>query len=133
MRFGELAELRRGVTRTKGRRIVKGPKSEPGKRPVNIPPHLIPVVKAHLRDHTGMGRDALLFPSSGDPARHMAPSSLYRVFYRPRPRPADRAIRAAAAVLGVPAIAAVISYQHAYELVSTHGETGWTAHALTTG
>ena len=41
----------------------------------------------------------------------------------------DRLIRftAALAVAGVAAVAAVISYRHAYELVSTHGESGLTA------
>jgi Protein of unknown function (DUF2637) len=36
-------------------------------------------------------------------------------------------ITTAAAVATVAAVAAVISYRHAYELVSTHGETGMTA------
>ncbi|MFL6054514.1 MAG: tyrosine-type recombinase/integrase [Actinoallomurus sp.] len=96
MRFGELAELRRsdvdvkngvlrirrGVTRTKKNgRKVKEPKSDAGKRDVAIPPHLMPLVKAHLGDHVAVGRDALLFPSASDPAGHMAPSTLYRVFY----------------------------------------------------
>jgi len=42
---------------------------------------------------------------------------------------ADRLIRitTALAVAAVAAVAAVISYRHAYELVSTHGETGLTA------
>lgn len=42
---------------------------------------------------------------------------------------ADRLIRmtTALAVGAVAAVAAVISYRHAYELVSTHGETGVTA------
>jgi integrase len=98
LRFGELAELRRsdidvkngvvhvrrGVTRSKGRRIVKDPKSQAGKRPVNIPPHLMPMVKTHLRDHVSVGRNALVFPSTGDVARHMAPSALYRVYYPAR-------------------------------------------------
>jgi Protein of unknown function (DUF2637) len=41
----------------------------------------------------------------------------------------DRLIRitTALAVAAVAAVAAVISYRHAYELVSTHGETGITA------
>src|SRR5262245_2848488 len=41
----------------------------------------------------------------------------------------DRLIRLATAlaVATVAAVAAVISYRHAYELVSTHGETGLTA------
>ena len=42
---------------------------------------------------------------------------------------ADRVIRwsTAFAVLGVAAVAAVASYEHAYDLVRAHGETGWTA------
>ena len=38
----------------------------------------------------------------------------------------DNAIKrsTAAAVLGVAAVAAVVSYEHAYGLVSAHGETG---------
>jgi Protein of unknown function (DUF2637) len=42
---------------------------------------------------------------------------------------ADRAIRASAtvAVLGVACIAAYISYWHAYEVISAHGESGVTA------
>lgn len=88
LRFGELAELRRsdvdvknglvhvrrGVIRTKGERIIKGPKSEAGKRTVKIPPHLMPMVKDHLRDHVA-GREGLLSrrqairPSTWSPAR----------------------------------------------------------------
>ncbi|MBO3753082.1 DUF2637 domain-containing protein [Streptosporangiaceae bacterium NEAU-GS5] len=42
---------------------------------------------------------------------------------------ADRLTRitTALAVMAVAAVAAVISYQHAYELVSSHGESGFTA------
>jgi len=42
---------------------------------------------------------------------------------------ADRIIRwsTALAVLGVAAVAAVASYEHAYDLVRAHGEAGWTA------
>jgi hypothetical protein len=41
----------------------------------------------------------------------------------------DRVIRwsTAGAVIGVAAVAAVASYEHAYELVRAHGEVGWTA------
>jgi hypothetical protein len=35
--------------------------------------------------------------------------------------------RAAFTVLGVAAVAAVASYEHAYDLVRAHGESGWTA------
>jgi len=45
---------------------------------------------------------------------------------------ADRTIRwsTAAAVIGVAVVAAVVSYEHAYDLVHAHGETGWTAHLI---
>lgn len=98
MRFGELAELRRGdidlrtnrvkirrgVVRVDGKFIVGPPKSDAGSRDVAIPPHLAPLVKDHLADHTAAGRDALLFPASADENQHMAPSTLYKVFYPAR-------------------------------------------------
>jgi Protein of unknown function (DUF2637) len=42
---------------------------------------------------------------------------------------ADRMIRwtTALAVVGVVAVAAVASYEHAYDLVRAHGESGWSA------
>jgi len=45
---------------------------------------------------------------------------------------ADRVIRrsTAFAVLGVAAVAAVASYEHAYDLVRAHGESGWTARLI---
>jgi hypothetical protein len=44
----------------------------------------------------------------------------------------DRLIRltTALAVVAVASVAAIISYQHAYELVRTHGESGLTARLL---
>ena len=44
----------------------------------------------------------------------------------------DRLIKitTALAVVAVAGVAAIISYQHAYELVTSHGETGLTAHLL---
>jgi integrase len=96
LRFGELAELRRsdvdivkgaihvrrGVVRTNAGRVVKGPKSDAGKRTVALPPHLLQVVKSHIRDHAAMGRDGLLFPAGH--GEQLAPSTLYRVFYPAR-------------------------------------------------
>ncbi|WP_082032313.1 site-specific integrase [Nocardia vulneris] len=100
LRFGELTELRRksidlvqrkvwidhGVVRlkstTKGvaRRKVKKPKTEAGRRPVTVPPHLVPALEDHLRDHVGSGADALLFPAAN--GGHLAPSTFYRHWYR---------------------------------------------------
>jgi integrase len=96
LRFGELAELRRsdvdvtngvihirrGVVRTSTGRKVKDPKSDAGKRTVALPPHLLPVVKEHIREHAAMGRDGLLFPATH--GEQLAPSTLYRVFYPAR-------------------------------------------------
>ncbi|WP_148574951.1 tyrosine-type recombinase/integrase [Nocardioides caldifontis] len=96
LRFGELAELRRGdvntrdgvlhvrrgVVRADGATIVKRPKSDAGVRDVAIPPHLLPMVREHLLQHAEAGKDGLLFPAKG--GGHLAPSSLYRVFYRAR-------------------------------------------------
>jgi integrase len=97
LRFGELAELRRsdvdvaegvlhvrrGVVRTNAGRLVKAPKSKAGKRTVAIPAALMPVVQAHLLEHTAPGADGLLWPGVLNGAQ-LAPSTLYRVFYPAR-------------------------------------------------
>lgn len=78
LRFGELIELRRrdvdltngvlrirrAVTRVNGKIIVAAPKSAAGVRDVAIPPHLMPLIKAHVEEHAQWGRDGLLFPST---------------------------------------------------------------------
>jgi hypothetical protein len=63
-------------------RVVKDPKSEAGKRPVNIPPYLMPAVKDHLAGHVAASRDALVFPAAS--GAHMAPSALYAVYHPAR-------------------------------------------------
>jgi integrase len=97
MRFGELAELRRGdldlkanrvkirrgVVRVRGEMIVGPPKTDAGIRDVAIPPHLIPAVEQHLETHVAPGQDALLFPAS-DGTTHLQPSTLYKVYYPAR-------------------------------------------------
>nr|WP_206070212.1 tyrosine-type recombinase/integrase [Knoellia sp. DB2414S] len=97
LRFGEVTELRRrdldlkagvirvrrGVVRADGQKVIGSPKSEAGTRDVAIPPHLIPMLKAHLDSMPMRGRDALLFPAA-DGESHIAPSTLYRVFYPAR-------------------------------------------------
>lgn len=96
LRFGELAELRRGdidleggvvrvqrgVTRGKGEVWIGDPKSDAGRRAVALPPHLVPVLEDHLAEHVGAQPGALLFPARS--GQHMAPSSLYRVWYPAR-------------------------------------------------
>ncbi len=97
MRFGELAELRRGdldlktnrvkirrgVVRVRGEMIVGPPKTDAGIRDVAIPPHLTPAVEHHLEVHVGLERDALLFPAS-DGKTQLQPSTLYKVWYPAR-------------------------------------------------
>ncbi len=111
LRFGELCELRRkdieltthtehdqdgnevivrgGVVRVE-RAVVRAgegfevtsPKSDAGTRDVAIPPHLVPVIEAHLHTHVGAKADALLFPAKH--GGHLAPATLYRRFYTAR-------------------------------------------------
>ena len=97
MRFGELAELRRGdidvvtgtirirraVARAAGQVIVSTPKSDAGTRDVAIPPHLRPMAKEHLRAQISGGKNGLLFPAA-DGTSHLAPSTLYKAFYKAR-------------------------------------------------
>jgi hypothetical protein len=94
MRFGELAELRRkdldlkngvihvrrAVVRVDGATVVGTPKSDAGTRDVAIPPHLLPLLKAHVQEHVAFGKDALLFP-----AWMAATSPLRRSTARSRP------------------------------------------------
>jgi integrase len=94
MRFGELAELRRSdvdiaaavvhvrraVTRAGSDVWIGDPKSEARRRSVIMPPHIVADVAAHLSEHVGEEPDALLFPSNGDPRKHMTPSTLQRVW-----------------------------------------------------
>lgn len=96
LRFGELAELRRGdvdvkagvvrvqraVTYRSGQVFVGDPKSDAGKRTVSVPPHLAPVLREHLARHVGPDRDALLFPARK--GGHMAHTSLQTVWTRAR-------------------------------------------------
>lgn len=98
MRFGELTELRRkdidltngvvmirrGVVHINGEAVIGDPKSEAGIRDVAIPPHLLPIVKRHLKSHVEPGKDALLFPAAGDPTKHLKCSTLYKCFYPAR-------------------------------------------------
>ena len=97
LRFGELVELRRkdldlkngiihvrrGATRAAGEIVIGTPKSDAGTRDVAIPPHLMPLIKAHLSDNITGGREGLLFPAA-DGISTLAPSTLYRVFYKAR-------------------------------------------------
>lgn len=97
LRFGELVELRRkdvnvaegvvsvrrGAVRVGGGWEIGLPKSEAGVRDVSIPPHVLPVISAHLESkHVAKGPEALLFPPiTGE---RLQPSTFYRHYYRAR-------------------------------------------------
>lgn len=98
LRFGELIELRRkdvdlkaGVVHVRraaalveGQHVIGTPKSDAGIRAVPIPPHVLPAVRKHLADMGVHGREALLFPAANDPAKHLRPGTLCKVYYPAR-------------------------------------------------
>jgi integrase len=99
LRWGETSELRRGdvgddcavlrvrraVTYRKGRFDVGPPKTAAGVRDVAIPPHIRPIIKAHLETHVGKPAASLLFPD--DDGTHLRPDH-----YRPHWEKARAAI-----------------------------------------
>lgn len=95
LRFGELTELRRRdldldaavpvvrVSRavtwpTASTPVVGTPKSDAGVRDIAVPPHLVPMLRAHLDEHAAPGPDGLVFPNTE--GKHMHHGSLYKVF-----------------------------------------------------
>ena len=101
LRFGELTELRQsdldladddGSGWIRIRRavswptphtpVVSTPKSFAGIRDVAIPPHLVPLLRAHIQRYAMPGPDGLLFPNTE--GQHMHHGSMYKVFKRAR-------------------------------------------------
>ncbi|CAJ1505700.1 tyrosine-type recombinase/integrase [[Mycobacterium] burgundiense] len=94
LRFGELAELRRGdidgdvvkvrrgAVRLKGQWIVGSPKSDAGIRDVVLPSNMIDALNHHLATYVDKRKDALLFAAAN--GGHLQPSTLYRHFYKAR-------------------------------------------------
>lgn len=78
LRYGELAELRRrdidakarvikvrrAVTFPAGGPVVGPTKSDAGVRDIAVPPHVWPIVEAHLAEHVKRSPDALLFSTT---------------------------------------------------------------------
>lgn len=74
--LGETSELRRGdastdcatlrvrraVTYRNGEFTVGAPKTAAGIRDVAVPPHIRPILEAHLKNHVAEFSDSLLFP-----------------------------------------------------------------------
>jgi integrase len=92
LRWGETSELRRmdvsrdcatlrvrrAVTYRKGKFYVGEPKTAAGVRDIAVPPHIRPVIKAHLKNHVGRDPDSLLFPVDGGGHMH---GDIYRTHW----------------------------------------------------
>ena len=62
--------------------VVSPPKTSAGVRDVAIPPHVIPMLRAHVALYAIPGPDGLVFPNTV--GKHMHHGSLYKVFKRAR-------------------------------------------------
>ncbi|ORW02469.1 tyrosine-type recombinase/integrase [Mycobacterium kyorinense] len=92
LRWGETSELRRkdvsadcsvlrirrAVTYRAGKFYMGEPKTAAGVRDVAVPPHIRPVLKAHLKNHVGRAGDSLLF--ADDDGTHLR-ADRYRVHW----------------------------------------------------
>ena len=104
LRFGEAAELRRSdvdletgvlhvrraVVRVEGQNIVGPPKSAAGVRAVTVPPHVLPLLAAHMHEHVGPGASALLFPAEAGGTEHLAHATFYKYVWMPARAAAGR-------------------------------------------
>ena len=95
-RLGELAALRRSdvdlsdatlsirerVYPLKGRMDFDEPKSRAGVRTITLPPHLVPMLQAHLDEFSEPDADALVFCTSG--GRPLTTSQLHPIWARAR-------------------------------------------------
>lgn len=73
----------RGVVNVGGEWIVSTPKTQTSIRDVSVPPHLVPVIREHLAEHVGRGRDALLFPAPNI-GGHLAGGTFKKWFHKAR-------------------------------------------------
>ena len=101
LRFGEVAELRRGdidlkngvirITRAvqwvDGMKIVAAPKAD-SVRVVAFPPHLGEAIRDHLKNHAQWGKDGLLFPTTHG-EQYRAPT-FHQAYFRKAREAAER-------------------------------------------
>ena len=65
-----------GPCHSKPRATRSSPKTEAGKRTVALPPHVLPVLRDHMRRHVAVGSSSLLFPAERDPSVPLPASTL---------------------------------------------------------
>ena len=76
--------VKRGVVRV-GKEVTVGkPKNIAGVRDIAVPPHLLPILEQHLKEHVALGREALLFPSVKDPDVQVHTNTLRRHWLKAR-------------------------------------------------
>jgi hypothetical protein len=78
----ELISVRRGVTWTRLGAHVGPPKTDAGVRTVSIPPHVRPVLAAHLESFVPDDPEALLFPAAPGSTEHMRQTTFAYHFKR---------------------------------------------------
>ena len=102
LRWGETSELRRAdvskdasvlrvrraVTYRSGVFTVGEPKTSAGVRDVAVPPHIRPMIKAHLRSHVAKDAGALLF--AGEGGSHLRATCIAHTGRKPAPRSRNR-------------------------------------------
>lgn len=77
-----IVRVERAVVRIESGFDVTSPKSDAGRRDVEMPPHLLPAIKDHLARFVGSEKDALLFPAVH--GGHLAPGTMNRWYYKAR-------------------------------------------------
>ncbi|MFA5608075.1 MAG: site-specific integrase [Leucobacter sp.] len=66
---GAVLHVRRAVTYRGGNFVVGQPKTKAGIRTVSVPPHVRPILLAHLKAHVGKSPEALLLHRNGEHLR----------------------------------------------------------------
>lgn len=100
-------------------------KSRAGTRDVPVPAALLPTVRAHLRDHAGMGEDGLLFPAQVRGTRWLHPNTL-----RERFKTARDAHNTAQAEAGRPQLTGFVFHDLRKTALTTVGRAGATGAEL---
>ena len=84
-----MLRVRRAVTYSKGKFIVGPPKTAAGIRDIAVPPHIRPIIKAHLKNHVDKPADSLLFPMDDGDA-HAAATTTASTSSKPATRSASQ-------------------------------------------
>jgi integrase len=73
---GASIRIERAVTWAEGKMHIGDPKTDAGKRTIAVPPHVVPLVVAHLSKWVNKDDEALIFPTAPGSFRHTTLSAL---------------------------------------------------------